>query len=765
MQKKWLYRLILSYLPIFLVVVFFLILVFFLTINETTKRQTMQANRVFGGQVMQIVDATLQNMDTMASKNLLLNEQVTAYFENGGTAGTYDYYLTTNALLDFMAPLPMIDSVYLYRAADGKVLMQSFSSQLEEFGDQAFIRQVMGMQKPYLWSGIRHLYLFAGDDQNRSVVTLVKRVPYYSGEQGLIVINVRSSSLQALVSDMEIDGGATVCLADGAGASFANPGASCSSNGANQGDIAVQSAYSSFQLNIGLQKGNWIPLLSSFSYVWFIFGLVAVVGGIVAMTYISHRHYRPLEQLLNRVQTFGQRKNSLLRRTEDDDDFAFIDHALETLIEETNSFEKQQAEGILYRRMHLFKELLDGTQRLTADRFAAEIAKLGLAFPLDCAVAVVGVLEIDYYEAFSAEYSTRDQSLFRFTIRSAVQEIATDQGEALWTEWTAPNRLGLLYWSKPVADGGAEGSYGAAPEVIQAMAERARLWVEQYLKFTVTFGLGLPVKETERLFSSYHQALAAADRKWAAGPNRVYRYAREGGTDGGIRMDALLQELREAAQLFRLGNPDWEQRFNRCFESMAAGVYGKDDISRVVQVFKGQVAGEMQEAPQELQHVWKEEGLLAQLAAVPEQFEWLGEARAALLGPLQEAGIRLQALRANREQYSQAALVRQYIMEHYRDPNLSLAQISEAFGMNLKTLSRIFKEEFGEKFVDYLTKLRVEHAKRLLATTPESVQSIAEQVGYLYPMSFIRVFKRSEGVTPGDYRKEREAARDREAEA
>jgi two-component system, response regulator YesN len=751
MQKKWLYRLILSYLPIFIAVVFCLILVFFLTLNETTKRQTLQANRVFGGQVMQIVDATLQNVDTMASKGILLNEKVLSYYEPSDAMGTYDYYQVTNALLDYMTPLPMIDSVYLYRSSDGKVLMQSFSSELEAFGDKEFIRQAMGMEKPYLWSGIRSMVLFEGSDRNSGsqVVSLVKRVPYYSGEQGLIVINIRASSLQSLVQDMQIDGGARVCMTDRSGNGFAASNIACGSKGMD--DITLVSAYSGLTVTLGLQRGGWVPLMSSFTYIWFIFGFIAVIGGIVAMTYISHRHYRPIEQLLNRVQTFGSRKNSLMKRTEDDDDFAFIDHALEALIEGTNSFEKQQAEGLLYRRMHFFKELVDGTQMLTRERLAVEAEKLGLSFSFESAVA--GVVEIDYYEAFAAEYSTRDQSLFRFTIRSAIQEITVEEGELLWTEWVAPNRLGLLYWSsRPLQD---QQSSRELPEILVNIAERARAWVEQYLKFTVTLGFGMPVREAGELSASYHQALAAADKKLAAGPNRVYRYTQAYGTDGGIRMDALLQELREAAQLFRLGNPDWERRFNRSFESMSAGEYSKEDITRIVQVFKAQIISEMNEAPAELQQVWEQEGL-SRLQAVREHFEWIEEARRALLESLLEAGQRLQALRSNREQYSQAALVRQYIVDHYKDPNLSLAQISEAFDMNLKTLSRIFKEEFGEKFVDYLTKLRVDHAKAMLETTTDSVQSIAENVGYLYPMSFIRVFKKSEGMTPGDYRKEKD---------
>lgn len=752
MQKKWLYRLILSYLPILLMVVFCLIFVFFLTLNETTKRQTLQANRVFGGQVMQIVDATLQNIDTIASKGLLLNEQVMNYFNEADSGAPYNYYLTTNALLDYMAPLPMIDSVYLYRESDGKVLMQSFSSRIGEFGDKAFIEQAKGMEKPYMWSGIRDLYLFPGENnQIRPVVTLVKRVPYYSGHQGLIVINVRSSSLQALVQDMQIDGGVRVCLGDESGKSFADPGISCSMQ-PGLDDIYVPSAYSGFQISMGLEKGSWFRLLSSFNYIWFVFGLIAVVGGIVAMTYISHRHYRPLEQLLNRVQTFGQRKNSLLNRTEKDDDFAFIDHALESLIEGANSFERQQAEGLLYRRMYFFKELLDGTQVLSRDQLNKEAHKLGMAFSFD--QAVVGIVEIDYYEAFAAEYNTRDQSLFKFTVRSAIQEIAVEAGKKLWTEWISPNRLGLLYWRGQAEVDNEDGA--VYQEALMSMSERARLWVEQYLKFTVTFGFGGQVNHVHELSASYDLAVMAVDRKLSFGPNRIYWHNRLSSYDRGMKVDALLQELKEAAQMFRLGNPDWENRANHFFASMASGEYGKDEISRFIQVFKAQIVREMQEAPVELQNVWKQEGL-EKLQAVHEQFEWVEEAKQALLKPLQEAGQLLQALRSNREQYSQAAQVRQFIAANFRDPNLSLAQISEAFDINLKTLSRIFKEEFGERFVDYVTRLRIEYAKELLEHTQESVQSIAESAGYQYPMSFIRVFKKSEGITPGDYRKEREA--------
>jgi YesN/AraC family two-component response regulator len=48
---------------------------------------------------------------------------------------------------------------------------------------------------------------------------------------------------------------------------------------------------------------------------------------------------------------------------------------------------------------------------------------------------------------------------------------------------------------------------------------------------------------------------------------------------------------------------------------------------------------------------------------------------------------------------------------------------------------------------------RIEKAKQLLKETQETVQDISVQVGYVYTMSFIRVFKKTTGLTPGEYRK------------
>lgn len=751
MQKKWLYRFILSYIPIFFAVIFCLMLLFFLGVNEWTKKQSLNAYNVYSQQVMHIVDSTLQNIDTLASKNLLLNPKVAAYFESTGEQSPYSYYGVTEVLLDFVAPLPMIDSIYLYRATDGKILMQHFSSELNEFGDREFIEQAMKSTKPMMWSGVRPLSLYKSEERQRTVVSLVKKMPYYSGAQGLIVVNIHSGSLQTLVKEMYagVGGGGIACLTDASGNSFEGPGRPCGPKAhttASGGDVTLVSPYTGWKLYMSIQQGNWFSFMSTLSYAWFVLGLIAIAGGIGAMTYISHRHYRPIDQVLSRIVTFTEKKNGHVDRTNVKDEFAFIDHALVGLIEQSNQFEEQQAEGIMYRRTMLFKELMDGSRPITKEELHRESALLGLEAPLD--YVVVAIVEMDAYAHFVTRYSSRDQLLFKFTLRSAIQEIAEEEGEFLWTEWVTTSRLGLFY-----RKAGSGGERRMIVKIIE-LAERARAWVETYLKFTVTFGIGTTVKEPQDIRLSFQQAERALDRKISVGPNKVIIYDPQWGSLAeGTGVDALVQELQEAAQLFRLGNPDWELLLNQAFHTIASGIYTREDVTGLIRLFKGQLKREMLELPPELQDVWKADGLL-RVQELPDDPEWIEETRGGLLEALSGVEKRLHGLRMNREQYTLASRVREFVLEHYASSELSLSQVSDALHMNQKTLSRIFKEEFGEKFVDYLAKVRVEQAKKRLIETSEPIQVIAEKVGYLYPMSFIRVFKKVEGTTPGDYRKE-----------
>jgi two-component system response regulator YesN len=103
-------------------------------------------------------------------------------------------------------------------------------------------------------------------------------------------------------------------------------------------------------------------------------------------------------------------------------------------------------------------------------------------------------------------------------------------------------------------------------------------------------------------------------------------------------------------------------------------------------------------------------------------------------------------------QYEQLLVkIKDYVENHYHE-ELSLPQLGETLKMSPTYLSGKFKEITGMKFVDFVNTRRIEQAKLYLREGDDSVNDISERVGFVNANTFIKVFKKHEGVTPGQFR-------------
>ena len=66
--------------------------------------------------------------------------------------------------------------------------------------------------------------------------------------------------------------------------------------------------------------------------------------------------------------------------------------------------------------------------------------------------------------------------------------------------------------------------------------------------------------------------------------------------------------------------------------------------------------------------------------------------------------------------------------------------------------SKLFKQEVGETFIEYLTRTRIRNARRLLEDPRHSIKEVCMLCGYSDPNYFSRIFKKYEGMTPSEYR-------------
>jgi len=101
-----------------------------------------------------------------------------------------------------------------------------------------------------------------------------------------------------------------------------------------------------------------------------------------------------------------------------------------------------------------------------------------------------------------------------------------------------------------------------------------------------------------------------------------------------------------------------------------------------------------------------------------------------------------------------------YMEEHFSDPEISMTAIADSFDLSTTRFSLSFKEKMGVTPLDYLTLLRVEHAKELLVNTDLTIRDVSAQVGYYDSGSFIRRFKQVTGETPLQYRRGHDTNKD-----
>lgn len=94
---------------------------------------------------------------------------------------------------------------------------------------------------------------------------------------------------------------------------------------------------------------------------------------------------------------------------------------------------------------------------------------------------------------------------------------------------------------------------------------------------------------------------------------------------------------------------------------------------------------------------------------------------------------------------------KKYIKEHYNE-EITLSKLSEVVYVNPIYLSRLFKEKEGQNFIDYLTGIRIGHAKLLLEDLSLRVYDITEMVGYESRKHFGKIFKETTGMSPREYR-------------
>ncbi|MBM7566039.1 helix-turn-helix domain-containing protein [Paenibacillus sacheonensis] len=733
MNSSWFRKLLLSYLPVFVVVVTILFVVFFQSLSEQNRKQAIKANEFLAEQAVRFTDNSLKTLDYQILRDTLSSADLKRFF---GTDSD-DVYgnIQGNKLIDdWKLNYSIIDSAYFIRVKDRFVLGDGSGLQ-SDFLDQPFILPFMNRQaQPGKWSGKRSFKPYQAS-KPADVITLVQGYPQLTkAKKGYVVVNVSLSKLKNAITPMYNPAFTFIRISDQAG------GILMDDNGVDNGKRSVLASYISpytgWLVESGPASGSLSRIALDFYNVWVVIALAVVVLGVLWVVHVTRRNYKPISQLVSLIRTSALVNPGI--HPFGSNEFGFIQGALEQLMEETTRTRQKDNETIILQKKHRFQEAVLGTAPVRETEWQTDL----LAFHVNPAGARAFMLEleIDRYAQFTAAYHHQDQSILKFVVASVAQEIAGLSGASVWAEWVADRRLSVIVWVPDEADGASLG---------MQIGEQVLEWVRGNLSFTVTIGIHGMAENLEEIRRSHEIARDMLHYKAVLGTGRLLdATAMEGAKYHGHDFFGTIHAL---SQSIRLAEDGWRKHLDELFGQITDAVSSRKEIESFMQFLQQQLNRVFLELSKDYRNVWKDaDAALRELWA---NWETLAELKQSCAQIFEAAAGKLQTLKDSQGTRAVIGDIRAYIEENYPNPELSLDHLSAKFSLHAKNISKLFKEEFGGNFVDFLIGLRMDKAKQQLLSTDKSLQEISAEVGYFNYNSFNRAFKNVAGMSPSDYRK------------
>lgn len=742
MRRSWYKRLLLSYMPIFVIVITFIFFVFFQLFSEQSRREALNVNKSLSLQAMRMVDTSLKVIDNMIVLEIINSEPLNDFFKSSAASDPYINIQAVQKLKEIINYYPLIDSIYLVRNSDGYVLSDATNGYVSSYPDHDFIEQYQ-LSKTPKWTGARNFEQFKMKG-GKQVVSLVRGSPYMKNDLGMIVVNVAAESLNRLTKEMLDSKVSFIQVQDAAGNDLFGTSTDVP---ASQVSSHYVSSYTHWKYGSGLLNSSIVSAVSFLYNLWFIVGIVMIAIGFVWMIYVSRRNSKPIEEIAARFSSYSLPAVGGGWWKGKPDEFAFIESAFDHILEQSKEYQEKYREDLHVRTRYMFRQLIEGDSPPTVTEWRSEAARLNLPPPLDRYRMLI--IEIDKYGDFCRDYSKTDQDLLKFTLRTVVDEIASKRDCRLWSEWTSPFNLSIMLFEE-------RGQDSFEDAVLVPFAEQIIAWTHQNLKFTITIGVGGDTDQINEIPDSYKGAMQALKYKIVLGENRLIQNE-DISSHGIAEVYTHLGEIRSIIQSFRMLKDHWSDDYETWFEQLKNSFLNNDEIFSLMNYLIYYTGREMSGMSKEIYNRWVQDELPKLTEKVDNSYS-LEQMRQEIKHVLTDHYEMMKKIQ-NENQYS--SIIRnicEMIERDFANPNLSLEMLGDRFQLNAKYVSKLFKENTGQRFVDFLIEIRMKEAKRLLTETGHSVQEIAERVGYAHAISFTRVFKRTTGMAPGEYRTGRKAA-------
>lgn len=726
-------RFLLSYLTIFLVPLLIFGIVSFVIFGDY-KKEVQDTNDALVKQVCMVSDTKLSAVNALAQK-ITMTPYLKEVMNMEKPFTSEQIQMLQNFVKDLSFSVPMTDGLiedfYLYLpdthfvvGADSVVEDTTFYPYLYQYQGISYERWAYLMQNPENDFYYEKLNVSSSGERQREKMVLIQSLPvmYQMERVPKLVLHLNPEFLSSLVtSEKQEHPNIVVIMDSGRNILFSSTeisGLKMAQADGESGTVRMDGSQYVYRVAPTSVHGWTYMILTSAGkleqrmnflriLIWITGILAVLLGGLLALRF-SRQNYKPLEEILG---IFGGREE------ETQNEYDAIRRNIASVMTEREELKTEIGRQLPIIKSEIYGRFLAGT------------------LPQDQAEETAAEFVHPCYRVLYCELDIREKGFF--SLRTVVlQRIQEELPENEYLIALHRNQFCLVKGS----DAPMQNVPGETVERIQAAGNALNVRITISVSDTVYGGTDLP-----RAFS---QAQRGIEHKLIKGVGAVIysqEIPEEGAEEGYYYpADKEMQfincvKISDMEKALAILNEIIEENFNQrklSIEMARCVVFNiVSTINKVLWDLKIDVNAVFDKNP--VQELVK--------------CQSVQEMKDTILRVLEALQQHLEIYKVNRNEELKAK-VKSYILQNYQNNNMSLTMVADEVNINASYLSRYFKEQFGENFIDYLSRYRIGVAKKLLEETSLKIQDIAQMVGYTSANNFIRVFKKYEGISPSKYR-------------
>ncbi|MGW8442659.1 AraC family transcriptional regulator [Paenibacillus sp. S33] len=402
-----------------------------------------------------------------------------------------------------------------------------------------------------------------------------------------------------------------------------------------------------------------------------------------------------------------------------------------------NSLESEKRNSMYTIRQNILRNVIRGIRNLPAGEEPERLRELGITFQFDKDYRLV-LLRIDEYTRWQSERGP-DLLPYKFAIMNIASEICGQTYRVETVDMDEDSVLLMLNILDPAEH--------TDTVLLETLLRQIREACFEYLKLSVSLTYSAITSQPERLHLLYRQVQDASMHRFFQGHGCIINA--QNTTDEDIQNTYVYPADKEKKMLDTLlsgHTEDAHSMFKELLMHMEKYPFSSVQvaISRLIMSVNNAV-----------RHISELNGFAIETKPELPSADRL-ETAGDLIDHYQLVFEHIRSSLSEKRNTKQERLVRQInerIEQAYTNPNFCLNQIAEELDMSPIYVSRLYKQQTMSTIVDVIQQLRIRKACELLEQTDWSVADVAEQTGFASSSYFHRMFKRSLGVTPTDFRR------------